>query len=36
MPLLYGKVLEYTSLGRISSRNNYTRFKVPFQKIVAT
>ena len=36
MPLLYGKVLEYISQGGISSRNNYSRFKVPFQKIVAT
>ena len=36
MPLLYRKVLEYTSQGRISSKNNYTRFKVPFQKIVST
>ena len=26
------EVFEYVSLGRISSRNNYTRLKVPFCK----
>ena len=26
------KVLEYTSQGRTSSRNNYAKFKVPFQE----
>ena len=32
MPLLYEEVLKYTSQGRINSRNNYTRLKVPFRK----
>ena len=30
--LIYKRSFEYTSKGRISSRNNYTRLKVPFRK----